>query len=351
MSKLEVIQSLDEGIWRQFVDEHHLGNVFHTPEMFQVFTGSKDHQPTLWAVVNRHQTPLALILPVNITLVDGLLKQFTTRSIAYGSVLCTPGTEGVSALEKLLEVYVQHTEGKALFTELRNLSDMSNLQPILGRARFEYEDHLNYLVDLKRSPEAILQSFRSRTRKRIRRALRQDKVVIAEISDREQVALCFELIHRSYVAAGVPVADRSLFEVAFDLLYPKGMVKFLLAWVGDTCVASSVELIYKDTIYGWYSGVDRDYSAYAPNEILMWYILDWGASNGYRVYDFGGAGKPDEEYGVRDFKAKFGGELVSYGRNSYVHAPLHLLISKVGYKAYQNWNYFKNHLNVAIFTN
>ena len=27
-----------------------------------------------------------------------------------------------------------------------------------------------------------------------------------------------------------------------------------------------------------------------------------------------GAGKPDEEYGVRDFKAEFGGELVEHGR-------------------------------------
>ena len=38
----------------------------------------------------------------------------------------------------------------------------------------------------------------------------------------------------------------------------------------------------------------------------MWHTLDWGAEDGYSLNNFGGAGKPDEEYGVRDFKAKFG---------------------------------------------
>ena len=32
-----------------------------------------------------------------------------------------------------------------------------------------------------------------------------------------------------------------------------------------------------------------------------------------------GAGKPDEDYGVRDFKAKFGGELLEHGRYLKIH--------------------------------
>jgi lipid II:glycine glycyltransferase (peptidoglycan interpeptide bridge formation enzyme) len=102
-------------------------------------------------------------------------------------------------------------------------------------------------------------------------------------------------------------------------------------------VACSVELPYKKTIYGWYGGTDREYGHYNPNEMLMWHVLDWGVNNGYHLYDFGGAGKPDEEYGVRDFKAKFGGDLVCFGRNTYVHSPLLLSISKKGYEAYRRF--------------
>jgi lipid II:glycine glycyltransferase (peptidoglycan interpeptide bridge formation enzyme) len=155
------------------------------------------------------------------------------------------------------------------------------------------------------------------------------------------VALCYDLLSRSYAYARVPLADQSLFEAAFDLLHPRGMVKFLLAWIGKDCVAASAELVYKDTIFGWYSGVERAHSSSAPNELLMWHILEWGADNGYRVYDFGGAGRSYEEYGVRDFKAKFGGELVSYGRNSCIHSPTRLALSKAGYKVYRTLHSFK----------
>jgi lipid II:glycine glycyltransferase (peptidoglycan interpeptide bridge formation enzyme) len=237
----------------------------------------------------------------------------------------------------LLQTHKLEAKDTALFTELRNLSDLSDLQSALNDSGFTYEDHLNYLVDLDRSPEAVLQSIGKRTRKKIRRALRRGKVIIEEVDRREQVSLCYELLQKTYAAAQVPLADWSLFEAAFDVLYPRGMVKFLLARVSDSYVAGSVELAYKDTIYGWYGGMDRAYSDYIPNELLLWHIFQWGAENGYRVYDFGGAGKPDEEYGVRDFKAKFGGELVCYGRNTCVHAPRLLWLSEQGYRLMRRW--------------
>jgi lipid II:glycine glycyltransferase (peptidoglycan interpeptide bridge formation enzyme) len=115
------------------------------------------------------------------------------------------------------------------------------------------------------------------------------------------------------------------------------MVRFVLAYAERAPVATSIELIYKDILYGWYGGVDRSYSKFVPNELLMWNILEWGANKGLRVYDFGGAGRPDEEYGVRDFKAKFGGNLVSYGRNVYVHRPGVLRLVKLGYQLFRGW--------------
>jgi CelD/BcsL family acetyltransferase involved in cellulose biosynthesis len=334
---MDIVRQLDERLWREFVDHHPQGQIFHTPEMFQVFARAKGHQPTLWAAVNDSRRPLALLLPVQITLMEGLLRRFTTRAVVYGSVLCAPGPEGQEALAMLLQAYKWEMKGSVLFTELRNLSDLSDLQSVLNDNDFAYEDHLNYLIDLNRPPEAVLQSIGRRTRKKIRRALRQGEVAIEEVNRREQMVLCYELLQKTYATAQVPLADRSLFEAAFDVLYPRGMVKFLLARIGDDYAAGSVELIYKDRIYGWYGGMDRAYSNYIPNELLLWHIFQWGAENGYKVYDFGGAGRPDEEYGVRDFKAKFGGELICYGRNTCVHAPRLLWLSERGYHIMRRW--------------
>jgi serine/alanine adding enzyme len=331
----KIVNTLDEELWRQFVDQHPQGSVFHTPEMSQVFARAKGHQPTLWAAVDHSNRPLALLLPVQIRLMDGLLRRFSTRVVAYSSVLCAPGLKGKEALEMLLRVYKQEVGRRVLFTELRNLSDMSAVQPVLNGCGFVYEDHLNYLIDLDSPVEAIMQSIGKRTRKKIRRQLRRNEVTIEEVTRREQLIPWYTVLQQTYNRAQVPLADRPLFEAAFDVLHPRGMAKFLVARVDQTYAAVSAELLYKDVVYGWYGGMDRAYSNFYPNELLTWHILQWGAEHGYKVYDFGGAGRPQEEYSVRNFKAKFGGELVCYGRNICVYSQMRLKLSKLGYTAYR----------------
>ncbi len=333
---ISVVHTLPEDKWRLFVEKHPAGNIFQTPEMFQVSSRTKGHRPELWAAT-RDSEVLALLLPVQITLMNGLLRHFTTRSVAYGSILCVPGTAGEEGLDRLLGTYIREVDGTPLFTELRNLSNLEAVQPILSKHGFVYEDHLNYLIDLKRLPEAIFQSIGRRTRKKIRRALRQGAVVVEEVRDQDQVTVCYDLVRQSFRLASVPLTDRSLFEAAFDVLHSKNMARFTLAYVGHMPAAASLELLYKDVIYGWFGGVDRAYSSQVPNELLTWHILEWGAENGYRVYDFGGAGKPDEDYGVRDFKAKFGGDLICYGRNICVHSRRLLWLSGKGYRFLRRW--------------
>jgi serine/alanine adding enzyme len=328
---IAIVNALPEAQWGRFVHEHPEGNIFHTPEMFRVFSRTRGYRPTLWAATQDGRV-LALLLSVHITLRDGLFRRLTTRSVAYGSVLCAPGGEGKAALGQLLGRYVDEMQGLSLFTELRNLTDLTVLKPILERHGFVHEEHLNYLVGLDGSVESVFGNIGRRTRKNIRRGLKQGVVQVDQVLGWQQVRECYEMVRKSYQEAHVPVADCSLFEAAYDELQAKGMIRFALARIGQTPVAASVELLYKDVVYGWFGGVDRRYGAYVPGELLMWDVLRWSVDRGYRVYDFGGAGKPAEEYGVRDFKAKFGGRLVSFGREVCVHSPRLLRLSELGYR-------------------
>lgn len=331
-TNLQIVNSLDEKVWHDFVDWHPHGNIFHTPEMFQVFGRAKGYRPILWAAVDKHGQILALLSPVQVSLRDGLLRRLTTRSIAYGSVLCNQTPCGQEALASLLSTYLQTTRWQALYTELRNMSDVACLQKIFEKNGFVYTDHMNFLIDINCSPEQVLQNIGARTRKHIRRGLRKGNVIVELLRERSKLSIWYELVRKTYQNARVPLADRSLFEAAHEILQPRGMIQFWLARLDSTYVAASAELLYKDIIYGWYGGVDRNYAAEMPGEMLMWHILEWGAQNGYRTYDFGGAGKPNEEYGVRDFKAKFGGKLVYFGRNIHVHSPLLLRLCTLGYQ-------------------
>jgi hypothetical protein len=331
---IQIVNKLPTDKWRTYVEKHPDGGIFHTPEMFDLFAGVKNHIPNLWAAIDGNQDIQAMFLPIEITL-KTMLRPLTTRAVVYGSILYEPTQIGKESLWILLKTHNERINPDTLFTELRNSSDLSDVQPVLELNGFVFEPHLNYLIDLNKPIEEVMQNIGKRTRKQIRSGLSKQQIIVRQITTKNEVKECYDLISKSYAAAQVPVASLSFFEAVFEKLSPKGMVKIWLAKLDGVCVASSIELSYKNVVYGWYSGVDRDYSKHYPGELLMWHVLQWSVENGYTVYDFGGAGKPDEEYGVRDFKAKFGGELVNYGRNICIHRPKTLQVSKIGYEFYR----------------
>ncbi len=336
---MKITQEVDYNIWRDFVDSHSIGNIFHTPEMFQVFQRAKGYHPHLWAAVKDSGSKsevVALFMPVEVSLFDGVLKRLTSRAIAYGSVLSDPTPEKQATLDLLIKDYTKNSP-HVLFTELRHISNMSAFTSTFENNLYTYTDYLNYLIYLNKPVEEVWQAISKSGRKRIRKALKKE-VTVQEIQDPKMLSIWYNLLQQTYIRSGIPLADISLFEAVFDILKPKGMAKFLLAKVEGYDAAASLEMPYKDVIYSWYAGFDWEYRKFSPNDVLVWHILEWGAENGYQYYDFGGAGQPDEDYGVRDFKAKYGGELVSLGRHTYVHAPLLFKFSKLGYQAYQSLN-------------
>lgn len=328
----QIVNQIEEDTWRAFVGQHPQGNIFHTPEMFEVFRQTQGYQPELWAAVGEKGQPLVLFLPVRISLKSGWMKGLTTRAIVFGGVLTADTPEAGDALRQVLRAYQKDSGRKSLFSEIRNVTACPGQQPELQSAGFIYEDHLNYLINLDHSPETVFKGIGKRTQRNIRHGLNQGHVQIAEAATLKEVESGYRLLKKTYQAAQVPLADFSLFATAFDLLAPKGMCMVTLAQVKDQPAAASFELLYKDTVYGWYGGMDRAFGSFVPNELLMWHILRWGSEHSYACYDFGGAGKPNEEYGVRDFKSKFGGELVCFGRNTWVPRPGLLAVSRMGYQ-------------------
>ncbi|MBT3712252.1 MAG: GNAT family N-acetyltransferase [Anaerolineae bacterium] len=329
---MEIVHSLEESIWRRFVYENPAGNIFHTPEMFQVFSRAYGHQPMLWAAVQDERV-LALFIPVEISLGVGILHSFTTRSVCYGGVLCSSGSRSIDALAELLSAYTSSVRRKALFTEIRNVSDNGNLQSVLLSTGFSYDPHLNYIVDLDLPIEKVWENISPSGRRGIKKAGRRgDRLFVWEVQDKETLPQWYRVMGEAFSRIHVPLAHFSLFETAFEILYPKKMIQFLIGEVDDQGVASSVALLYKNTLYGWFRGYDRSFKQYLPNDLMVWHVFRWGVENDYKAFDFGGAGRPAEEYGPRNFKAKFGGRLVNYGRNTIVHAPTRLKLSGIGYR-------------------
>ena len=115
-------------------------------------------------------------------------------------------------------------------------------------------------------------------------------------------------------------------------------IVFFGTFFEDKMIAGQIRLYYKDLAYAWYAGSDSDYFNKRPNDFLMWNVILWSKEKNHRTFDFGGAGTPNVPYGVRDYKLKFGGELVNYGRYEIVHKKVLMII---GENAYKLWRKFK----------
>ena len=333
---LEITNSPDIKQWSEFVYNHPQGNIFQTPEMAEVYKRTKNYEPILLAVVDtKNDEILAVLQAVVIKEISGFLGTFSARSIIQGGPLFIENEKGIEALKVLMEHYDKiATQKKALYTQIRTMWDTSNISSFLNSIGYEYEERLNFLIDLNRPEEEIWRDIHKSRRKGINRAFNRG-VVIEEVRDKMFIPIFYGIVEETYKNARIPLADISLMESAFELLAPKNMATFYMAKYEDIYVGARVVLNYKGLIYDWYAGALSDYLSLYVNEALVWHILKEGANNRYHTFNFGGAGKPNEEYGVREFKRRFGGKMVNFGRYKKIHSPIKLKIAEKGFEVYR----------------
>ncbi len=331
---MQIVHQLEEKQWTDFVDQHPQGNIFHTPEMFRAFSSTPGYRPALWAAVDEQNIPLALLLPVQITVASRLFGSLSRLAVAYGSVLADASPRGIQALSELLQAYNQTARRETLFTELRNLADTQAYQPTLRQCGFQYQDHLNFLADLNGSPDEMWKRIASSARRNIHKA-QSSGVAIRLASHVEEIIPTYSILRQVYHRIQVPLPPLSLFQAVFENLSPLNRVKVLIAHREHIPIGVLFLLIYKGVSIYWYTGTLREYTSYRPSDLLMWSGLQLSQELGCHTFDFGGGGKPNEEYGVRDFKAKFGGKLVNFGRNICIHAPLRYRLSRTVYSLKQ----------------
>jgi lipid II:glycine glycyltransferase (peptidoglycan interpeptide bridge formation enzyme) len=337
MFSVRIVDSLPYDQWMKFVYEHPEGNIFHTPHMMDVFRNADKHYPNLHAAIDeRNGNILSLLLSVQVSVFGKLTSRVTSRSIIYGGVLCAGSADGKDSLVPLMNTYNTSVKDRVLFTEIRNVNPTKQSRSKLEKCGYKYQDYLNYLIDLRRPLGEIFKSFSSSCRRNIRKSQRNG-ILIDEITSKEKLPVFYALLKKTYSGGRVPLADFSLFASAFNNLHFRKMVRFFLARLDDQYVAARVILLFKNQIFDWYAGADDNYLDLYPNELLVHHILSWGSKNGFQSFDFGGAGRPDEKYGVRDFKERFGGQVVNYGRYTNVYSARLYNVSNIGYRLYRKF--------------
>ena len=265
------------------------------------------------------------------------LKQFfTRRAIIYGGPLLANdiSDEALSALLTSLTKLPSLQGGGGgrltpIYIESRNFHDYSRWKEVFKKAGFAYQPHLNYHVDTTSLDQ--VQSRIGKHRWRYIRLSMRDGAKIVQQPTIEQVRAFYTILQDLYrTKVRTPLWSWEFFERLYHTEHARYILVELDGQVvgGTACVCLPGKAVYE-----WYAcGLDNCRDDIRPLSVAIWGEMQYAAENGYPLFDFMGAGTPDQPYGVRDFKAEFGGELVEHGRFLCIRKPLLYAIGKLGVK-------------------
>ncbi len=308
-------------LWDAYVDEHPKASIFHTRQMVQVYSATHKHQPLAIAAVNQHGIPVAMIVSVHVKTLSGVVSRFASRAIMFAEPICNDDAEGIQGLTKLLRYHDKWMKRRALFAEVRPIWESGSERIALEKCGYHFLEYPNYVIDTTRTPDELWNALPTKFRSEINRARKRGVEIVEDSSSAGAQAL-YKLLQASYGRSRVPLPDVSLLQSAIKYL-PDDYRRLAIANYQGRPVAGSLDLTFKGVVYGWYSGTER-VSGLSANGLANWTVIEWASRNGHRSFDFGGAGWPGEDYGPASFKARFGGQLVHYGRyrKTYSHWKL-----------------------------
>jgi serine/alanine adding enzyme len=320
--------SIDRSEWCDFVLNHPEGNIFQTPEMYDVYKSTKNYEPVFIAAINDASRIDAILLAVIQRDLTGSPGFFTARAIIWGGPLIVQ--ERTDLLRIILKEYDQLIGPKAIYSQIRNFSfQKETLKSVYSEFGFEFEDHLNILINLNIGVDALWRSTKKNRKDGINKALRQDFEF--EVKDHlDSVDHFYILFKNLYSTIKLPYPDRSFFS-AINSNISIGVKWFILKHSRKPSIILC-SFIYKNILYAFSIGIlqDTDFLKLRPVDLFYWEVIKWGAENGVLIFDWMGAGKPDKEYGVRKFKLQYGGEQFNPGRYEKVHYPILYKTGKFG---------------------
>lgn len=319
---------IDRIQWKQFVDKHPLGTIFHTPEMYDVYLATKNYKPLFICVTNDKNEIKALLLAVIQSEGSGIKKLLTSRSIIFGGPLYID--DKLNCLEVCLSEYCKIVRSQAIYTQIRNfITQPPELQELYKKIGFQYEAHLNILVPILPDEQSMWKGVKRNRKDGINKARKAGFVFNTETQS-IPTGTFYELVKELFHKIKLPFPHISFFENLKQIM-PENVIFFTLKY-NDLPIVSLCALSYKQTLYAFYIGIrqDKEIERMRPVDLFYWEVLRWCVANNIHTYDWLGAGKPNEEYGVRDFKLQYGGYVFEPGRYVRIHKPLLMKIGKLG---------------------
>jgi serine/alanine adding enzyme len=311
------------GQWEDFLNSNSHSTPFQSAAFYYAFRSQKYFYTRAFAISDDGLMKALAVITVQRG--KGISGFFSARAILYGGPLLADDCP--QALKILFRVISEHLKRKVIYYETRNLSDYNHCSDIFVGEGFTYVPYLNYRIDTA-DMERMKSRVSSSRLRQIRKAT-QSSVVCTEAQNVDEVRAFYVLLqtlYRKRLHKPLPAYE------FFHRFYEANLGKYLLVKHEDRIIGGILcPVLPGKALYEFYiCGMDNLYKNLYPSVMATWGAMEYACSNKIPVFDFMGAGKPEESYGVRDFKARFGGEIVEYGRFIKIYKPLLYQLGKTG---------------------
>lgn len=326
-------EKIDNNSWLELVKESDKGSVFQFPEMYQFWNKQQECSPFVYAIKTTEQKIVAICLVVVQHNGAGLKKYFSKRAIIYGGAILANDCNKNEVFKELLTGLSKNLKSKAIYTEFRHSNNFSDYNTLFYEQNFEYKPYQNFKIELS-NEEEIFSNFTSEKRRQIRRSLREGVEFSYENSDLN-IKGVYDIINQIYIEkVKKPLPKLEFFQDLSNFEYGN-----VVALIFQGKVIGGGFIIFDNhTVYDWYrGGLDREFKHQYPSTVAAWAAIKFGFEKKLSTFDFMGAGIKGEDYGVRDFKAQFGGQLVEHGRFMKVINPLRFKIASFGLSMFQKF--------------
>jgi len=325
--KMEIItdfNQIDLNSLEEFIYNHPHGSFFQSTKAFKFFQSVDNYEPILLVAKKKDEIVGSLLAVVMKE--KGLKGYFSRRCIVWGGPLVKDDHPEIvkAILQKLNELI----SNKVIYTEIRNLFDMSRYKKFFASENFKFLEYLNFILNIENSEKAF-NNIKREKRRQIRKALNNSVIfqIVKKVEDFEKLYLILQRLYLEKVKKPFPSFN------FFMRLFETDSVIVVGIYYNNILIGGSILPFYKETIYDWYrGGLDSEYKLYYPSSVAVWAGMKIGNQLGFKFFDFMGAGTPHQKYGVRDFKSQFGGIEVSYGRFLRINHPILYQIGKMGLK-------------------
>ena len=327
MTRLLTYSDIDPQQWQALVDCSPYATWFQTKEAYAFYAANPNEMKPFAVGINEDNNLKGLVVGY-ITNEKNSIKQFLTRrAIIIGGPLLDKNISDEAL--KILLLAVKRLLKDVIYIETRNFNDYTQWKSIFEHCGFNYQPHLNFHVDT--TSVDLVESRLGKNRKRDIKTSIRDGATVIEHPTIEQVRTYYAMLKHLYTTKiKTPLFSWDFFEKLHA--HPNG--RFILVELNGEIIGGTVCVeLPERCLYEWFvCGRDGEWKSIFPSSLATYAGIRYAAEHGCSRFDMMGAGKPDEAYGVRDFKARFGGEQVEHGRYLCIRKPLLYQIGKLGVK-------------------